>query len=121
MAWNFWSPAFPLNSSMESTRGSVLGFGKRISFMRRKTEDTEIEIAHGEFLFSGNSDYASFNVPLSYNSFGIKATHLKIMFASTSNIGTIEDETMKIITTNDAPSASSIGSELWIDNLTFSY
>ena len=51
----------------------------------------------------------------------IKATHLKIMFASTSNIGTIEDETMKIITTNDAPSASSIGSELWIDNLTFSY
>lgn len=86
-----------------------------------KTEDTEIEIAHGEFLFSGNSDYASFNVPLSYNSFGIKATHLKIMFASTSNIGTIEDETMKIITTNDAPSASSIGSELWIDNLTFSY
>ena len=43
------------------------------------------------------------------------------MFASTSNIGTIEDETMKIITTNDAPSASSIGSELWIDNLTFSY
>ena len=86
-----------------------------------KSIDSEIEIAHGEFLFSGNSDYVSFNVPLSYKSFGIKATHLRIMFASTSNIGSIEDETMKIVTTDDSPSATSIGSELWIDNLTFSY
>ena len=86
-----------------------------------KTKDSETEIAHGEFLFSGNSDYTAFNVPLSYKSFGIKATHLRIMFASSNNIGSIQDETMKIITSHDVASASSIGSSLWIDNLTFSY
>ena len=91
-----------------------------ISIINR-TNNSETEIAHGEFLFSGNSDYTAFNVPLSYKSFGIKATHLKIMLASTSNIGSIQDETMKIITTDNVSTASSIGSSLWIDNLTFSY
>lgn len=84
-------------------------------------DDVETEIAHGEFLFSGNSDYTAFNVPLSYQTFGIKATHLKIFFASSNNIGSIEEETIAIKTLDEVQTASSIGSCLFIDNLYFSY
>lgn len=86
-----------------------------------KNGNKETEIAHGELLFSGNSDYTSFSVPLTYNDFAIKATHLKIMFASSKNIGSITYETENVSTTPYPQTASSTGSELWIDNLTFSY
>ena len=42
IAWNFSPPAFPLNSSIDRTRGSAEGFGKLMSFMRLKTVEAEI-------------------------------------------------------------------------------
>lgn len=102
-------------SSHLSDKGIVL-----ISIINR-TDNIETEIACGQMLFSGNSDYTAFTVPLTYNKFGLKATHIKIMFASSLEIGSIEEESAKIITTDNAMTASSTGSTLWIDYLSFSY
>lgn len=102
-------------SSQLSDRGIVI-----VSVVNQ-SGNAETELAHGELLFTGNSDYTAFSVPLTYDNFAIKATHIKIMFASSHNIGSITHETANIITTANPQSATSTGSELWIDNLTFSY
>lgn len=81
----------------------------------------EVTIASGTINLSGTSGFSAFSVPLSYSKFGVKASKLKVMFASSKAIGTIATETASIVTTNDLESASSLGSTLWIDNLTFSY
>lgn len=86
-----------------------------------KSNEVETQLAHGELLFAGNSDYTAFSVPLTYENFAVKATHVKIMFASSQNIGTIEQETANVVTTANPQLAASTGSELWIDKLTFSY
>ena len=82
---------------------------------------SEVTIASGSLMLAGTSGFTSFSVPLSYSKFGVKASKLKVMFASSNKIGTISYETSNIVTTNDLESASSLGSTLWIDNLTFSY
>ncbi|MBO4379974.1 MAG: DUF4493 domain-containing protein [Muribaculaceae bacterium] len=82
---------------------------------------SEVTIASGSLMLAGTSGFSSFSVPLSYSKFGVKASKLKVMFASSNKIGTISYETSNIVTTNDLESASSLGSTLWIDNLTFSY
>ena len=78
-------------------------------------------IAHGTADLTAKGDYTAFTVPLTYNKFGIKASKMKIMFASSSSIGLIAEETASIATTDDLKTASSLGNALWIDNLTFSY
>ncbi|MDE6390667.1 MAG: hypothetical protein K2L26_04530 [Duncaniella sp.] len=67
------------------------------------------------------SDYSTFTIPLLYNTFGVKAARIKVMFASSADIGTIEEETRSIATQPDPVTATSTGGELWIDNITLGY
>lgn len=67
------------------------------------------------------SDFTTFNIPLSYNDFGAKAARIKVMFASSADIGTIEEETHSIATMPDPRTATSTGGRLWIDNITLGY
>lgn len=80
-----------------------------------------VTIASGSLNLSGTSGFTTFSIPLTYSKFGVKASRIKVMFASSKNIGTIAQETAGIVTTNDLESASSLGSTLWIDNLSLSY
>ncbi len=81
----------------------------------------EVEIANEKMLLSAASGYTAFSLPIRYGMFGVKAIRIQVMIASSSTIGTIEFETSEIKTSPDCVSASSIGSVLWIDNISFSY
>lgn len=65
--------------------------------------------------------YTAFTAQLDYTRFGVKATGLKVMFASSHSIGTIEEETASVVTTPDPVKGASIGSTLWIDNVSLAY
>lgn len=84
-------------------------------------EGKEITIAYGDALLTLASSYTAFNVPLTYTKFGIKASRLKVMFSSSSRFGTIEEETQNVVTDSNVHSATSVGGQLWIDNVTLAY
>ena len=65
--------------------------------------------------------YTAFSVPLSYKQFGVKATGLKVMFASSKHYGSMEEESASVVTYSDAVTSTSHGGVLYVDNLTFSY
>lgn len=67
------------------------------------------------------NSFTAFQASLSYDYFGVKATGIKVMFASSKTIGTIAEETAAIITTPDPVSGASLGSTLWLDHVTLSY
>lgn len=81
----------------------------------------EIVIASGRLALPLASSYTSFSVPLTYNKFGIKASKIKIMFASTEQAGSLAQERTSVITCDDPVTSSSIGSVLTVDNLSLSY
>ncbi|MCM1162936.1 MAG: hypothetical protein NC339_01595 [Muribaculaceae bacterium] len=81
----------------------------------------ETVIAHSEVKLPLASDFTAFNVPLTYKYFGVKATGIKVMFASSSDCGTIQEETSRLITDPDPLTATSKGGTLWIDNITLAY
>lgn len=78
-------------------------------------------IASGRMLLPYAASFTAFNVPLSYNIFGVKATRLKVMFASSQHIGSIEEESANVTTVPDPLTATSVGGKLWIDNVTLTY
>lgn len=84
-------------------------------------DGAEIVIASGRKNLSAASTYTAFSVPLSYQYFGLKATRLKIMFASSSHIGSIDEESARVVTFSDPSVSMAIGNKLTVDNLTFSY
>lgn len=65
--------------------------------------------------------YTAFKASLTYERFGVKATGLKVMFASSSHIGTIADETAGVVTTPDPVEGASLGSTLWLDHVVLAY
>ncbi len=83
--------------------------------------DSEVVIARARQELPGVVGYTAFSVPLSYKMFGVKATAIKVMFASSKHYGSIEEETESIITYSDVVTSTSHGGRLSIDNLTFSY
>lgn len=85
------------------------------------SEGAETTIASGNAQLPLALSYTAFNVPLEYTVFGAKATRLKVMFSSSSSPGSIEHETATVVTVPDARTASSTGSQLWIDNVTLAY
>lgn len=84
-------------------------------------DGNEIVIASGRRILPLATGYTAFNVPLEYEWFGIKASRIKVMFASSESIGTIAEETASIITHADPRTATSLGSQLWLDNVTLAY
>lgn len=81
----------------------------------------ETVIARGTKYLTVVSGYTSFTLPLEYREFGVKAERLKIMFSSSVNIGSIEEESAEVITYSDPAASTSHGGCLWIDGLTFTY
>lgn len=69
---------------------------------------------------TGNG-YAAFNISLSYNYFGVKATRLRIMFTSSISEASISAETSTVRTWNDPKTSTSVGSRLLLDNITLAY
>lgn len=86
-----------------------------------KSEGQEVVIASGKLLLPYAGSFTAFNVPLSYSLLGVKATRLKLMFASSSHIGTIEEESANVTTVADPQTATSTGGKLWIDNIQMTY
>ncbi len=86
-----------------------------------ESDGKEVVIASGHRILPLATGYTAFSVPLDYESFGIKATRIKVMFASSEAIGTIAEETAGVATHPDARTATSLGSQLWLDNITLAY
>lgn len=82
---------------------------------------TEIVIARGEKMLAPALSYTAFTIPLDYEHFGVKATHLRILFAASSSIGDIESETENIVVIPYPETSTFLGSSLWLDNLSLSY
>lgn len=78
-------------------------------------------IASGKLLLSPSSGFSTVNIPLDYPMFGVKASKIKVMCASSENLGTIAHESATIITTNDLTNSCSRGSMLEIKELRLSY
>lgn len=81
----------------------------------------ETVIASGSCRLTLALSYTAFNVPLTYEKFGVKATRIKVMFSSSVHVGSIEEESARIKTVSNPVSASSTGGKLWIDNITLAY
>lgn len=67
------------------------------------------------------NSYTAFSANLNYEHFGVEATGIKVMFASSHSTGTIAEETANIETVDDAVKACSTGSTLWLDHVNLSY
>lgn len=103
----------PVNGQNERGLASVEVLGE--------VNGAEIVIARAKAELSAAMTYTAFSVPLVYNDFGVKATRIKVMLASSTAVGSIAEETARVITYTDAPTATSLGGALWVDGLIFSY
>lgn len=86
-----------------------------------QVDGKEVIIAGGKLSLSVTPAYTTFSIPLTYHTFGVKATKLCVMMASSADIGTIDYESARITTTPDPVTASSTGNVLCIDNLSLAY
>lgn len=86
-----------------------------------EVDGAETVIASGSAMLRPAATYAAFSVPLEYTFFGVKATRLRVMLASSVHAGTIIQETNSLNLTADMATSSSTASELWVDNVTLSY
>lgn len=78
-------------------------------------------IASGSAQLTAINSFSPFTAQLEYKYFGVKATGLRVMFASTSSIGTITHESLNVPTSTDVEHASIIGSTLTLDHVNLSY
>lgn len=81
----------------------------------------EIVIARTELQLRPALTYTAFTVPLSYPHFGVKATRLRVMMASSSRYGSIAEESVSVPVSNNVEIAAALGSTLWVDELSLSY
>lgn len=104
------------------TRNDDTGY-VRVQLVNRGADGTERIIAEGRYVFYTSPDYRAFNVPLEYESYGVKATHIKIMFASSvhtdSDVAQPGDITVPV--TAYPEKGAYVGSTLWVNNLSLSY
>ncbi len=91
-----------------------------VELLNDKGDETHV-IAHSEMKLDASPDFVSFNLPITYTIPNLKATRLKIMFASSDAAGSIEKEDTEVPVSPDVEHARFVGSELWIDNLSFTY
>ncbi len=92
-----------------------------VEVMGKDSDGHTYMIASGRTRLSTALSYAAFSVPLTYEHFGVKASSIRVMFASSTSMGTIAEETSRLMTVDDPATSTSRGSSLWIDNLVLSY
>ncbi|MCC8037251.1 MAG: DUF4493 domain-containing protein [Bacteroidales bacterium] len=83
--------------------------------------DEPVVVSRVEQELTASAGWTTFTVPMRYEPFGPRPNRLKVMFASTSKIGDIDYEDANVPLTVDLPNSRLIGSELWIDNISFAY
>lgn len=81
----------------------------------------EITIGYGQVELPLAVGYTAFSVPVEYQIFGVKASRISVTFASSSNTGTISEESREIKTLDDPVAARSLGSRLTVDNILLAY
>lgn len=86
-----------------------------------KVDGREEVIASGKVYLPVANSYTAFSAQLSYDRFGVKASGIKVMFASSHSIGSISEETASVPTVPNAQEAASVGSTLWLDHVNLSY
>lgn len=87
-----------------------------------QTPDGLQVIASGRAILPLATDYTAFSAPLDYSGhFAVKASKIRVMIASSADIGDIPFESTHVITHDDPASSTSIGSVLDLDNLTLAY
>lgn len=115
MALNGFYKYIP-GSPTVSERGLV-----RVEVIGLSPEGAEMTIARAEAALPTATGYTAFAVPLSYNAPGVKATKIKVLLASSTSVGTIDEETASVLTVADPVTSTYRGSTLWIDALSLSY
>lgn len=101
---------------MPTDRGTVA-----VELLGLTPSGEETVIASGRLELPFSTGYTAFSLPLEYAHFGVKASRIKVMFASSRIIGDITRETTEIETTPYPAEAASIGGVLTLDNITLSY
>lgn len=81
----------------------------------------EVVIGEGMGYLSASGTYKAFSVDIDYRLTNVPAHKLKVMISSSEEVGTIAFESANIKTYSDVVSSTSIGGELWIDELKLSY
>lgn len=93
-----------------------------VTVEHRTSSGTTITLATRTIALYPASNYAYFEVALPYTNLQYKATHIKVMFASSNNASKSQNsETANITTVNNLSEAVSLGSELYIDNISLTY
>lgn len=78
-------------------------------------------IGSGRTSLSQSNSFAPFSAQIDYYYFGVKATGIRVMFASSGQIGDIAEESARVPVTFDLPSSSAIGSLLTLDHVHLTY
>lgn len=78
-------------------------------------------IGSGKALLTEANSYSPFSAEIEYYYFGVKATGLRVVFASSEHIGTIAEESARVPVVLDIPAAAALGSALSLDHVNLSY
>ena len=110
---------------MDSAR-SFYSFNSRIAFVYFSTRAAAFASTVSRrvvsLLCARSANFTAFELPLNYTNTGYKATHLRVMFASSNYASTNQAyETQNIVTVDNRGEAVSLGSELCVDNLSLIY
>lgn len=93
-----------------------------ITVEHRESNGNTIVLATQTVNLTPTSSYTPFEAILEYTNKAYKATHIKVMMASSNHASYNQaDETANIKTTDFKSEAVSLGSELYIDNLSLTY
>lgn len=93
-----------------------------ITVEHRTDNGQVITLATANLSLTPVSSFTQFEIPLNYTNEEYKATHLRVMFASSNFASNVQSyETTNIVTINNKSQAVSTGSELCIDNLSLIY
>lgn len=100
---------------------SVTDYGLVVVELINDAGPEPVSVATASMRFPSSPGFTSFNLPLNYHTIGVKATRLRIMFASSYRLGSIDEEDEAVPTTAHAAQGMYLGSVLRVDNLSFSY
>lgn len=93
----------------------------RIELVNDSPSGETIVLGSGYMEFAYAPDFRTFNIPITYTTYNVPATRLKILFCSSVYSEGLSFDDPRVPVSPDIPNSRYIGSTLWIDNLSFSY
>lgn len=104
------------DATVPTDRGKVV-----IELYGHEPSGREVIIASAHALLPFSANFTTFNIPLVYTRTDIPATMLKLNFFSSCGHGSIPYEDSNVPVTATPEKGMMLGSQLWIDNLIFTY